>query len=247
MEQLAKNMTDLTGKRALVTGASRGIGRAVALAFKEAGAHVIACARASDDLQSLEKALGTQGTIWAGDATKPAFLTFIESLEAIDILVNNLGTNHPQPLLDVTDETLELMIDMNIRANVKITRSVLAAMPEGGSIVTITSQMGHIGSPNRTIYCLCKHALEGFTKALAIELAPRNIRVNAVAPTFIETPMTKPMFEDEKFKQFVENMIPLGRIGHVSDVAAAVLYLSSPAANMVTGHSLLIDGGWTAQ
>ncbi|MDD9841402.1 MAG: SDR family oxidoreductase, partial [Alphaproteobacteria bacterium] len=147
----------------------------------------------------------------------------------------------------VTDETFELMIDVNIRANVKITRAVLANMPEGGSIVTISSQMGHIGSPNRTIYCLCKHALEGFTKALAIELAPRNIRVNAVAPTFIETPMTKPMLEDEKFKQFVENMIPLGKIGHVNDVAAAVLYLSSTAANMVTGHSLLIDGGWTAQ
>jgi len=244
---LAKNMTDLTAKRALVTGASRGIGRAVALAFKEAGAHVIGCARASDDLQSLEKALGQQGTIWAGDATKPAFLEFIESLGAIDILVNNLGTNRPQPLLEVTDETLELMIEMNIRANVKITRAVLAAMPEGASIVTITSQMGHIGSPNRTIYCLCKHALEGFTKALAIELAPRHIRVNAVAPTFIETPMTRPMLEDEKFKQFVENMIPLGKIGHVNDVAAAVLYLSSPAANMVTGHSLLVDGGWTAQ
>ena len=247
MANLAKNMTDLTNKRALVTGASRGIGRAVALAFKEAGAHVIVCARPSDDLQNLEKTLGPQGTIWAGDATKTAFLKFIESLGAIDILVNNLGTNRPQPLLDVTDETLELMIDMNIRANVKITRAVLANMPEGGSIVTISSQMGHIDSPNRTIYCLCKHALEGFTKALAIELAPRNIRVNAVAPTFIETPMTKPMLEDEKFKQFVENMIPLGKIGHVNDVAAAVLYLSSTAANMVTGHSLLIDGGWTAQ
>ncbi|MEO1676044.1 MAG: SDR family oxidoreductase, partial [Pseudomonadota bacterium] len=118
---------------------------------------------------------------------------------------------------------------------------------DGGAIIHMSSQMGHVGSPNRSVYCMTKHAIEGLTKAMAVELAPKNIRVNSVAPTFVETPMTKPMLENPDFKAFVEQMIPMQRIGQPADVANAVLYLASPAANMVTGHSLLIDGGWTAQ
>ena len=136
---------------------------------------------------------------------------------------------------------------MNVRATFRIAREAVKVMQRGGSIVNMTSQMGHVGSPGRTVYCMTKHAIEGLTKAMAVELAPEGIRVNSVAPTFIETPMTRPMLDDPKFAEFVKNMIPLGKIGQPEDVAAAVLYLCGDGASMVTGHSLLVDGGWTAQ
>ena len=240
-------MTDLTDKTALVTGASKGLGRAIAIALHEAGAQVIAAARASDDLDSLHDILGNRGEIWSVDATSDAFLEQVSGIESLAILVNNIGTNRPQPFAKVSDENLDLMIDMNIRSTFRISRAAARSMGEGGSIVNITSQMGHVGSPGRTVYCMTKHAIEGFTKAAAVELAPEGIRVNSVAPTFVETPMTKPMLEDPKFVEFVNNMIPLGKIGQPEDVAAAVLYLCSDGASMVTGHSLLVDGGWTAQ
>ena len=123
----------------------------------------------------------------------------------------------------------------------------MLGVDRGGCIINMSSQMGHVGSPNRSVYCMTKHAVEGLTKALAVELAPQGVRVNAVAPTFIPTPMTEGMLEDPEFERFVLDMIPLGRVGTVNDVAAAVLYLASPGANMVTGHSLLVDGGWTAR
>jgi NAD(P)-dependent dehydrogenase (short-subunit alcohol dehydrogenase family) len=150
----------------------------------------------------------------------------------------------------VTTEILDLMLNLNVRAAYLASQAAVRSMLRrggGGVIVNITSQMGHVGSPRRTVYCATKHALEGLTKALAVELAPKGIRVNSVAPTFIETPMTRPMLSDPAFAAFVQNMIPLGRIGQPEDVAAAVLYLCSPAANMVTGTSLVVDGGWTAQ
>lgn len=240
-------MNDLSGKTALITGASRGLGEAIALTLVARGAHVIACARPSKALDALTEKLGPQGSIWAEDATSDALLQRIEGAPRIDILVNNLGTNRPNPMAEVSDEDLDIMLNMNLRAAYRITRAVLKVMPDGGNIINMSSQMGHVGAPNRTVYCMTKHGLEGLTKALAIELAPRRIRVNAVAPTFVETPMTKPMFEDPDFRAYVDSHIPLGELAQTQDIAEAAAYLASDAARMVTGHSLVVDGGWTAQ
>ena len=240
-------MTDFTGKTVLITGASRGLGEAIALDMAAKGAHVLACARASDALTQLGEKLGSQATVWAEDATDDALLRRIESAPRIDILVNNLGTNRPKPIADVSDDDLDIMLNMNLRAAYRITRAVLKVMPDGGNIINMSSQMGHVGAPNRTVYCMTKHGLEGLTKALAVELAPRKIRVNALAPTFVETPMTKPMFENPEFSTYVNANIPLGQLAQAEDIAAAATYLASDAAIMVTGHSLVIDGGWTAQ
>ena len=240
-------MTDFKGKTVLITGASRGLGNAIALDMAAKGAHVLACARASDALTQLGEKLGSQATVWAEDATDDALLRRIESAPRIDILVNNLGTNRPKPIADVSDDDLDIMLNMNLRAAYRITRAVLKVMPNGGNIINMSSQMGHVGAPNRTVYCMTKHGLEGLTKALAVELAPRKIRVNALAPTFVETPMTKPMFENPEFSAYVNANIPLGQLAQAEDVAAAASYLASDAAIMVTGHSLVIDGGWTAQ
>jgi len=238
-------MSKLSGKTALVTGASRGIGRAIALALAKNGAHVIVCARPSEELQSLGERLGEQGTLWEGDATLDEFLSRIQNLRALDILVNNIGINRPEPFVYVSDKNLDDMINLNVRATFRIARESVRKMTEGGCVVNITSQMGHVGSQDRTVYCMTKHAIEGLTKAMAVELAPQDIRVNSVAPTFVETPLTKPMLDDPKFMDFVNGMIPMGKIASVEDVADAVLYLCT--AKMVTGHSLLVDGGWTAR
>ena len=237
----------LKGKTALVTGASRGIGRAITLALLKAGAQVIACARPSPDLDALELEIGDQGQVWAGDATDDDFLDRLGKLKNLDILVNNIGINRPEPFVDVSDENLDAMLNLNVRATFRIAREGVKRMSRGGSVVNITSQMGHVGSPNRTVYCMTKHAIEGLTKAMAVELAPQGIRVNSVAPTFIETPLTKPMLADPEFNAFVKRMIPMGVIGQPEDVASAVVYLCSDGAKMVTGHSLVVDGGWTVQ
>ena len=240
-------MTDFKGKTVLITGASRGLGEAIALDMAAKGAHILACARDSDALTQLGEKLSFHATVWAEDATDDALLHRIESAPRIDILVNNLGTNRPKPIAKVSDDDLDIMLNMNLRAAYRITRSVLKVMPDGGNIINMSSQMGHVGASNRTVYCMTKHGLEGLTKALAVELAPRKIRVNALAPTFVETPMTKPMFENPEFKAYVNANIPLGQLAQAEDVAAAASYLASDAAIMVTGHSLVIDGGWTAQ
>jgi len=238
---------EFSGKTVLITGASRGIGRAIALAFKEKGAFIIATARPSEDLDSLSKVLGKQGKTWAEDATADSFLARINGLQKLDILINNTGINFPEAFVDVTDEHLDKMLDLNVRSTFRISREGVKQMTAGGSVINITSQMGHVGSPNRTAYCMTKHAVEGLTKAMAVELAPKGIRVNSVAPTFIETDMTRHWFSDAKFMEFVRRMIPLGTVGQPEDVASAVMYLCSEGAKMVTGHSLLVDGGWTAQ
>lgn len=237
----------LSGKTALITGASRGIGRAIALRLHAEGAHIIPVARQSDDLDTLIATCGERCGAWSGDATSDALIAHITGQDRIDILINNVGTNVPELMEEVTDETLDLMLNLNVRATYRISRAALDIMPEGGRIINITSQMGHVGSPRRTVYCMTKHAIEGLTKAMAVELAPRGIRVNSVAPTFIETPMTKPMLADPDFAAFVKQMIPLGKVGRPEDVAEAAAYLVGPGGNMVTGHSLVVDGGWTAQ
>jgi NAD(P)-dependent dehydrogenase (short-subunit alcohol dehydrogenase family) len=237
----------LQGRRALVTGASRGLGRATALALHAEGARVIAVARPSADLASLGELLGDGSETWAVDVTSEQLLARIEADEPLDVLVNNAGTNSPGPFVDVSDASLDNLWELNVRSVFRISRAAVRRMRGGAAIVNISSQMGHVGSPGRTLYCMTKHAVEGLTRAMAVELAPRGIRVNSVAPTFVETSMTAPMLADPQFRAFVDRMIPLGRIATPEDVAAAVVYLASPASGMVTGHSLLVDGGWTAQ
>jgi NAD(P)-dependent dehydrogenase (short-subunit alcohol dehydrogenase family) len=238
----------LSGKHAVVTGGSKGLGRAICVALKQAGANVTAVAR---DLAALAELAAEHLAIqtWQADVNNPAFGIELAQ-RRVDIFVNNAGTNSPMPMVDVPIEVLDQMLNLNVRAAYLAAQGAVRSMVNagtGGAVINITSQMGHIGSPGRTAYCMTKHALEGLTKAMAVELAPHNIRVNSVAPTFIETPMTAPMLARPEFRAFVDTMIPLGRIGKPDDVAAAVLYLASPAANMVTGTSLLVDGGWTAQ
>jgi len=238
----------LKDKSVLITGAGRGIGRACAVAFAQAGANVIAVARTEDDLQSLSKEYPKNIESWVNDVTEDSFSDRIEGLEKLDVLINNAGTNRPQPFVDVDAESLNAVIDLNVRAMFRTAQSAARVMLRNGSgsIINMSSQMGHIGSPNRSVYCMTKHAVEGLTKAMAVELGPKGVRVNALAPTFIETPMTRPMLDDPDFKEFVQRMIPLGKVGQPNDVAVAALYLASDVSAMVTGHSLRIDGGWTA-
>ena len=238
----------LLGKRALVTGAGRGLGRACAEALAREGAHVLACARSEDELTQVAKFDGGNIEALPGDVTDDALIRKIEALTDLDILVNNAGGNRPQPFVDVDNESLDFVIGLNIRAAFKVAQAAVGVMTKcgGGVVINMSSQMGHVGSPGRTVYCMTKHAIEGLTKAMAVELAVDGIRVNSVAPTFVETELTRPMLEDPAFKNFVYGMIPLGKLASVDDVAAAVLYLASDNAKSITGHSLRVDGGWTA-
>jgi NAD(P)-dependent dehydrogenase (short-subunit alcohol dehydrogenase family) len=233
----------LDGRVAVVTGGSRGIGRACALALADAGAEVVAVSRTRADLGEGIRHLTCDVT----DSSRLREL--IAGLDRVDVLVAAAGTNLPEPLLEVSDDHLDTMLVLNVRATfVTLQAAARRMVPEGGgSIVLITSQMGHVGAPLRTVYCATKHAVEGLTRAAAVELAPHGVRVNAVAPTFIRTPMTKPYLADPAFRAEVVDQIPLGRIGEPEDVAAAVVYLASDAAALVTGISLRVDGGWTAR
>ena len=237
----------LAGKRALVTGASKGLGRAICHALVAAGAHVTGIARPSTELGSLSAELGPAFDPWPYDVTGEEVLARIAAASAFDLLVNNAGTNRPQPFAEVTDEALDLMLDLNVRSAFRVARAAARKMDRGASIIHMTSQMGHVGSPGRTVYCMTKHALEGLSKAMAVELAPAGIRVNCIAPTFVKTPLTESFFADPAFAAFVDRMIPMGELATPDHIAAAVVYLASPAAAMITGHSLVIDGGWTAQ
>jgi len=241
---------DLSGRVALITGASRGIGEACAEAMVEAGARVIAVARSEKDLASLAGRLGGAVEIWVEDVKERSFRERLERVDRLDILFNNAGTNAPQPFVDIAEDVLDEMIELNVRALFLAAQSAVRVMlrsERGGSIINMSSQMGHIGAANRTAYCMTKHAVEGLTKSMGVELAPRGIRVNSVAPTFIETPMTEPMFEDKAFKQWALDCIPMGRIGQLREVVAAVMFLASPDSSLMTGSSLKIDGGWTAR
>jgi NAD(P)-dependent dehydrogenase (short-subunit alcohol dehydrogenase family) len=244
----------LDGKRALVTGAGRGIGLAAATALAEAGAHVTLCARTGDEIRAAAGQIQMRGgnaeplPLDVGDL--PNMQAVIAACDPFDILVNNAGTNRPAPFVDVQVEDFDDVMDLNARAAFFVAQAVarrLVAAKRPGSIIHISSQMGHVGSPRRSVYCASKHALEGMTKAMALELAPHGIRVNSLAPTFVETPMTKPFFENESFRTFVLDKIKLGRIGQVEDLMGAVVFLASDASSLMTGTSLVIDGGWTAE
>jgi len=244
----------LPDRRALVTGASRGIGKAIALALARAGADIVLLGRSESDLAEVAvsiRGFGRKAEVLICDLLHPPdLIELIGRLGRIDILVNNSGMNIPEPFATVTESHFDQIFGLNMRALFFLTQCVVDAMIASqvkGAIVNISSQMGHVGAANRTVYCAAKHAVEGFTKALAIEVAPHGIRVNSVAPTFIETEFTKRMFADESFLESVLSKIPVGRLGRPEDVAPAVVFLCSDAAALITGSSMKVDGGWTAQ
>jgi NAD(P)-dependent dehydrogenase (short-subunit alcohol dehydrogenase family) len=239
-----------SGQIALITGAGRGLGRACALGLAAAGADVIAVARTTAELDTLADAGAGRIRAWVADVTTDEFPRQIEALDAVDILVNNAGMNRPLPIADVDTRTLDEMLALNVRSVYRTSQAVTRVMLKAGirgSIIHMSSQMGHVGAPRRTVYCMTKHAVEGLTKAMAVELGPVGIRVNSIAPTFIETEFTKPMLADVDFRRSVIDSIPLGRLGTPDDIVGAVLFLASPAASLITGESLRIDGGWTAR
>lgn len=244
----------LDGRRALVAGAGRGIGAAAAAALAQAGAEVTLASRSADELEALAAALRAEGAVahvLPLDVTDAqAVRREVAARGPFQVLVNSAGTNRPSTLAEMADADLDRVMDLNVKAAFYLAREVargLQAAGLPGSLVTISSQMGHVGGPRRTLYCATKHAVEGLTKALAWELGPCGIRVNTLCPTFIETAMTRPMLADDGFRRFVESRIALGRIGTVEDVMGAVVFLASDASALVTGSALMVDGGWTAQ
>ena len=243
----------LDGKRALVTGAGRGIGLAAAAALAEAGAQVTLAARTASEIEAAAAAIIAEGGAAEAlclDVGDPATVqTILAAREPYDILVNNAGTNRPAAFVDVSVADFDRIMELNVRAAFFVAQAVARGMVAAGlpgSIIHVSSQMGHVGGAGRTVYCASKHAIEGLTKAMAVDLAPHRIRVNSLCPTFIETPMTKPYFEAPAFREQVLKKIKLGRVGQVEDLMAAIVLLAGAGSAMMTGSSLLIDGGWTA-
>jgi len=244
----------LDGRRALVTGAGRGIGLAAAAALAQAGAHVALAARSGAEVEAAAAALRSAGGSAEALPLDVADITAVEAAlaarEPFDILVNNAGTNRPAHFLEVTPEDFDAVVALNLRAAFFMAQAVarrLAAAGRPGSIIQMSSQMGHVGGPRRSVYCATKHALEGLTKAMAVELGPLGIRVNTICPTFIETPLTRPFFEEPAFREWVLSKIKLGRLGRVEDLMGPVVFLASDASALMTGSAMMLDGGWTAE
>jgi NAD(P)-dependent dehydrogenase (short-subunit alcohol dehydrogenase family) len=244
----------LDGKRALVTGAGRGIGLAAASALAQAGAHVTLAARTESEIEAAAEAIRARGDRADAiplDVTDVAAAgAAVAAAEPFDILVNNAGMNRPALLMDVSVADFDAIFSLNVRAAYFMAQAVarrLIGAGRAGSIINVSSQMGHVGAARRSVYCASKHAMEGFTKAMAIELAPHRIRVNSLGPTFLETPMTRPFFENKAFRDEVLGKIKLGRLGQLEELTGAVLFLASDASSLMTGSALVLDGGWTAE
>lgn len=240
----------LDGRRALVTGAGRGIGLAAAAALAQAGARVTLVARTGDEIEEAAARIGDGADAAVLDVSDlDAVSAFFAGRDPFHVLVNNAGTNRPMPMWDVTEADYDAVLDLNLKSAYFVAQACARRMIEGGtrgSLIHMGSQMGHVGGVNRSLYCASKWALEGMSKAFALDLAPHGIRSNTIAPTFVETPMTRPFFEDEAFRASVLAKIKLGRLGTVEDLMGAIVFLASDAATLMTGTSLVIDGGWTA-
>jgi NAD(P)-dependent dehydrogenase (short-subunit alcohol dehydrogenase family) len=243
----------LDRRRALVTGAGRGLGFACAVALATAGAEVTLVARSADEVEQAAAAIRTSGGNGSAvvlDVTELSRVAQWTSGQApFDILVNNAGANRPGPFLETAVEDYDSIFSLNVRAPYFLTQVVarrLVAEGRPGSIINVSSQMGHVGAAKRAVYCATKHAVEGMTKAMAAELGPYGIRVNTICPTFIDTPMTRPFFEDHAFRAAVLSKIKLGRLGRPEDVMGAVVFLASDASALTTGSALMLDGGWTS-
>jgi len=248
----------LNKKTALVTGAGKGIGKACAIALAEAGADLILVSRTQKDLSTVQKTIrklkrkctSVICDVSNYDETKKLF----SQIKKLDVLVNNAGTNIPENFVKIKKKDMDYVVDLNLKAAFHIAQLSAHIMLKaknrkiiGGSIINMSSQLGHVGSPNRSVYSMTKFGIEGLTKGMALDLARNNVRVNTVCPTYVETPMVKRFFKDKKFKSTVLQNIPLGRFATVSDVATAVVFLASNASSMMTGSSLMVDGGWTVK
>ena len=248
---------NLKNKTALVTGASKGIGKACAIALAEAGANLIIISRTQKDLDKVSKIIKkfkSKCMSYICDVTNyNQIKNIINKQNRIDILVNNAGDNIPEHFTKVQKKNMEYLVKLNTISTFNLAQLCTIKMLEsknrkkiGGSIINMSSQMGHVGGPIRSVYNMTKFGLEGLTKGMAIDLAKNNIRVNTVCPTFVKTPMTEKFFKNKKFKNDTIKKIPLGRIAEVGDVATVVAFLASDASSMITGTSILVDGGWTA-
>jgi NAD(P)-dependent dehydrogenase (short-subunit alcohol dehydrogenase family) len=244
----------LDSRRALVTGAGRGIGLALAAALAQAGAHVVLVARTAAEVEAASAAIRAEGgsaeAVVLDVTDLPAVRGCIAAQPVFDILVNNAGTNRPRDFLDVTEDDYDTIAGLNLRAAFFVAQAVARRMVQAGrkgSIIHISSQMGHVGGARRTVYCTTKHGIEGLTKAMAIDLAPHGIRVNSIGPTYIETPLTAPFWQDKAFLADTVRRIKLGRLGQVEDLMGAAVFLASDAAALITGSSVVVDGGWTAE
>ncbi|MBD1152975.1 SDR family oxidoreductase [Pelagibacterales bacterium SAG-MED22] len=246
---------NLKKKYALVTGAGKGLGRACSIALAEAGATIIALSRTKSDLDKLEKDIKkVKGKIIKIQCDVMNYQDLKEKLnkiKIIDILVNNAGTNIPEPFEKIKQSSMNYLIDLNLKAAFNVAQLVVKKMiknkKRSGSIINMSSQLGHVGMIGRNVYNMTKFGIEGLTKGMGVELAKKNIRVNSVAPTFVETPMVKKFFKNNKFKKLVLRKIPMGKVATESDIATTVCFLASSASSMITGTSIIIDGGWTAQ
>ncbi len=238
----------LKGKTILVTGAGKGIGRACVDGIVSCGGKVIAVARTREDLDRVVDDHGDRVETWAADISSAAFLERLGALERLEGLLNNAGTNRVGFMTEQSAEDLDAVLDLNVRALWLTSQAAIPALKRSGaaSVVNMSSQMGHVGSPRRSLYCMSKHAVEGLTKAMAVELAEEGVRVNTVAPTFVLTPMTEPMMADPEFEKFVMGMIPMRKLATLEEVANACIYLLSDLSGSTTGSCLKLDGGWTA-
>ena len=249
---------NLRSRTALVTGAGKGLGKACAIALAEAGAKVIIISRTLSDLNKVEKIIKkTKGSClkFECDVTDlNKFKSILKKIKRLDILVNNAGTNRPEHFTKVKKENMEYLVDLNMKAAFNVAQLCTKKMVElknrkksGGSIINMSSQLGRVGAPIRSVYNMTKFGIEGLTRGMAFELGKYNIRVNSVCPTFVETPMVKAFFKNKKFKQQMLDNIPLGRAAQENDVSTAVAFLAADSSNSITGTSLMVDGGWTAK